>query len=91
MNYSSSVQERLNIQQSQRGPGQSRLAIAIKLLTTWALESSAAISRITDIDVAEETANLVAGNIRQQVAASLLGQSNISQQIALRLLRTDRG
>jgi len=44
-------------------------------------------SRISDADIAQDAAIAVAAQIRQQVAASLLGQANQAPQIALRLLQ----
>jgi flagellin-like hook-associated protein FlgL len=39
------------------------------------------------MDVAEESALLVAATTRQRFAASLLAQANLTPQIALRLLQ----
>lgn len=43
-------------------------------------------SRIADVDVAEETSELVRGNILQQAGVSVLGQANSSPMLALKLL-----
>ena len=48
---------------------------------------SAAESRIRDVDVAEETAELTKNSIMQQAAVSVLAQANSQPQIALSLLQ----
>ncbi len=47
---------------------------------------SAAESRIRDVDVASETADLTRNSILQQAAVSVLSQANVQPQLALRLL-----
>jgi len=47
---------------------------------------SAAESRIRDVDVAEETANLTRNQILQQAAIAVLSQANALPQSALHLL-----
>jgi flagellin len=46
----------------------------------------AAESRIRDIDVAEETANLTRFAILQQSATAMAAQANLQPQLVLRLL-----
>ena len=48
---------------------------------------SAANSRIRDVDVAAETADLTRNSILQQAAISVLSQANLQPQTALRLLQ----
>jgi flagellin len=48
---------------------------------------SAAESRIRDVDVAYETAQLTRNNILQQASISVLSQANSQPQSALSLLR----
>jgi flagellin len=48
---------------------------------------SAAESRIRDVDVAAETANLTRNSILQQAAVSVLSQANVQPQLALKLLQ----
>jgi len=48
---------------------------------------SAAESRIRDVDVAMETADLTRNSIMQQAAVSILQQANVQPQIALSLLQ----
>ena len=45
-----------------------------------------ALSRITDADIAEETAKLIRTQINQQAAAAVLAQANQQPSLALRLL-----
>ena len=47
---------------------------------------SAAESRIRDVDVAFETADLTRHTILQQAATSILAQANVQPQLALSLL-----
>ena len=47
---------------------------------------SAAESRIRDVDVAWETADLTRNTILQQAATSVLAQANLQPQLALSLL-----
>ena len=49
---------------------------------------SAAESRIRDVDVAYETAELTRNNILQQASISILSQANAQPQSALTLLRS---
>jgi flagellin len=48
---------------------------------------SAAESRIRDVDVASETADLTRNTILQQAAVSVLSQANVQPQLALSLLQ----
>jgi flagellin len=43
-------------------------------------------SRILDVDIAAESANLAKQNILQQAGTSMLAQANMSSQSVLRLL-----
>jgi flagellin len=49
--------------------------------------TSAAESRIRDVDVAAETADLTRNSIMQQAATTILTQANVQPQIALTLLQ----
>ncbi|MDX2085710.1 MAG: flagellin, partial [Candidatus Melainabacteria bacterium] len=48
---------------------------------------SASESRIRNVDVAKESAELVRNQILQQASATILSQANQSPQLALSLLR----
>ena len=47
---------------------------------------SAAESRIADVDVASETADMTRNNILMQAGVSVLAQANAAPQLALKLL-----
>jgi len=49
--------------------------------------TSAAESRIRDVDVASETAVLTKNQVLQQAGISILSQANVSTSIALALLQ----
>jgi len=68
------------------GAMQNRLGSTINNLAVQSENLSAAESRIRDVDVAYETAQLTKLQIMQQAAISVLGQTNALPQAALRLL-----
>jgi flagellin len=68
------------------GAEQSRLSFASTLLTTNQTNLQGAISRISDVDVAQETTNLAKWNVLVQAGTSMLTQANQSAQIALKLI-----
>lgn len=72
---------------SKLGATTSRISTFVNTLQSSTINYKAASSRITDADIADEAAKSVANTIRQQVAASLLGQANQAPQIGLALLR----
>lgn len=69
------------------GAVQNRLTSTITNLGVSIENISAAESRIRDVDVAYETAELTKNQIMQQAALSVLGQTNVQPQIALALLQ----
>ena len=69
------------------GSLQNRLQSTISNLGVAAESLSAAESRIRDVDVALETAELTRNNILQQASISILAQANQQPQAALQLLR----
>lgn len=79
--------ERVASALGQIGAHQSRLSIAVNNLESTVANYRAAESRIMDVDVAEETANLVKLKILQQITAALLGQANINAKLAVELLK----
>lgn len=79
--------DRINLEIGGIGANQSRIAVAINTLAVTRENSISAESRIRDVDVAAESANLILKQITQQAAAAILSQANIQPQIALRLLR----
>jgi flagellin len=69
------------------GSLQNRLESNIENLQNYAVSLSAAESRIRDVDVAQETADLTRNAILQQAAISVLAQANVQPQNALALLQ----
>lgn len=69
------------------GAVESRLLTAVNNLSVARENFSAAESRIRDIDVAQEAADLTRLNILQQAGAAVLAQANAQPQLALSLLR----
>jgi flagellin len=69
------------------GAIQNRLGSTINNLAVTTENLSAAESRIRDVDVAYETAQLTRNNILQQASISVLSQANSQPQSALSLLR----
>ncbi|MDD2763127.1 MAG: flagellin [Opitutaceae bacterium] len=69
------------------GAEQSRLGFASEVLTVNKANLEAANSRITDVDVAQESTQLARWNILVQSGTAMLAQANQSPQIALKLLQ----
>ncbi|MEE9391613.1 MAG: flagellin [Planctomycetota bacterium] len=69
------------------GATQNRLESTISQLKINAENLSAAESRIRDVDIASETANLTRAQILQQAAITILAQANVQPQAALTLLQ----
>jgi flagellin len=78
--------KQVNEVRSTLGAMQNRLASTVNNLSIYDENLSAANSRIRDVDVAEESSELVKQNILQQAGVSVLAQANSSQQQALKLL-----
>jgi flagellin len=68
------------------GAAESRLEVTISNLQVARENFKAAESRIRDVDVADEAAELTRINILQQAGASILAQANQQPQLALSLL-----
>lgn len=68
------------------GSIQARLESSLTTLAVARENFSAAESRISNVDVASESASLVRNQIKQQVGSAILAQANQSPQITLRLL-----
>ncbi len=69
------------------GAYSSRIQSSYSNLETQVLNYTDASSRITDTDVAEESANLVRQQILQNITTSILGQANQQPEIGLQLLK----
>jgi flagellin len=72
---------------AENGAEQSRFGFAGELLTVNKANLEAAASRITDVDVAQESTQLARFNILVQSGTAMLSQANQSAQIALKLLQ----
>ena len=71
---------------STNGAEQSRLTFAADMLSVNKINLEAANSRIIDVDVASESAQLARFNILQQAGTAMLAQANQSTQSILRLI-----
>jgi flagellin len=69
------------------GTAQNRLESAIRSIAVSIENNTAAESRIRDVDVASETAELTRNQVLQQAGIAVLAQANVSTQSALSLLR----
>ena len=69
------------------GTAQNRLESTIRSIAVAVENTSAAESRIRDVDVASETANLTRNQVLQQAGIAVLAQANVASQNALQLLR----
>jgi flagellin len=69
------------------GAAESRLDVTIQNLQVARENFLAAESRIRDVDVASESAELTRLNVLQQAGAAVLAQANNQPQLALQLLR----
>ena len=65
----------------------SRLTFAADSLASQVTNMRAAVGRIEDVDIAEESANLAKYSILTQAAAAMVAQANSTNDVALMLLR----
>lgn len=72
---------------AQNGAEQSRLQFATEMLTVNKANMEQATSRITDVDVAQESTQLARWNVLVQSGTAMLSQANQSAQTALKLLQ----
>jgi len=79
--------ERVATFRAENGAEQSHLGFAAELLSINKANLEAATSRITDVDVAEESTQLARWNILVQSGTAMLSQANQSAQTALRLIQ----
>ncbi len=77
----------VNTSRGALGASQNRMQSALANILSMRENLSAAESRIRDVDVASETADLTRNSIMQQAAASVLAQANMQPSIALSLLQ----
>jgi flagellin len=79
--------ENISYLRAQSGGSQSRLAFNLESITQQKTNMRAALGRIVDVDIAEESTNLAKYSILNQAAAAMLAQANASSDVALLLLR----
>jgi flagellin len=79
--------ENIAFLRAQSGGTQSRLSFNLESLGQQKTNMRAALGRIVDVDIAEESMNLAKYTILNQAAASMLAQANASSDVALMLLR----
>lgn len=72
---------------AQFGTAQNRLESTVRSIAIAIENTSAAESRIRDVDVAQETATLTRNQVLQQAGIAVLAQANVSSQLALQLLQ----
>jgi len=77
----------VNTSRGTLGATQNRLTSTINSIANVRENLSAAESRIRDVDVATETADLTRNTILQQASTSILAQANAQSQLALSLLQ----
>jgi flagellin len=71
---------------AKNGAEQSRLGFAADVLAINKTNLESAASRITEVDIAEESAKLARFTILQQAGTAMLAQANQSSSSLLRLL-----
>lgn len=76
-------------QRGEVGAFEARLSTALKHMSTKTLEYEAARSRIEDVDIAEESAELVRKSILQDSASAVLAQANQNPSLVLKLLQSE--
>ena len=76
----------VNTSRGSLGAVQNRLQSTFRSIQSTRENLSAAESRIRDVDVAFETADLTRNSILQQASVSILAQANVQPQLALSLL-----
>ena len=79
--------ENIAFLRAQNGGVHSRLAFNSESLTQQKTNMRAALGRMVDVDIAEETTNLAKYSVLSQASASMLAQANANTEIALMLLR----
>ena len=72
---------------AQNGGTMSRLTFSSNVVAQMRTNMKAALGRIVDVDIAEESTELAKYNILVQASAAMLSQANASTDVALMLLR----
>jgi flagellin len=79
--------ENIAFLRAQAGGGMSRLNFAADSIASYTANMRAAVGRIEDVDIAQESSNLAKYSILTQAAAAMVAQANSSNDVALMLLR----
>ena len=72
---------------AEAGGSMSRLQFASESIDAYETNMRAALGRIEDVDIAEESANLAKYSILTQASAAMVSQANSTNDVALMLLR----
>jgi flagellin len=72
---------------ARNGGTMSRLSFASENISTQKSNMQAALGRIVDVDIAEESTRLARNNVLVQASAAMLAQANTNPEIALMLIR----
>jgi flagellin len=78
---------KLNTKRASFGSAVNRLQTTVANIQSAKTNVSAAMGRIRDVDVAEESAQMARNQVLSQAGASILAQANQAPQLALGLLR----
>ena len=65
----------------------SRLTFSDEMISQMRTNMTAALGRIVDVDIAEESTELAKNQVLVQASAAMLSQANSSTDVALMLLR----
>ena len=65
----------------------SRLTFSDEMISRMRTNMQAALGRIVDVDIAEESTELAKNQVLVQASAAMLAQANSTSDIALMLLR----
>ena len=79
--------QNVSSERAKYGATLNRLDVTVNSIQTMRLNITSANSRIRDVDVAEETANLSKSQVLAQAGVSVLAQANQIPQLALKLLQ----
>ena len=79
--------ENISYLRAQNGGSQSRLNFSVQSLAQQKMNLHAALGRMVDSDLAEESTNLNKYSILSKASATMLAQANASTDIALLLIR----
>jgi flagellin len=72
---------------AENGGTMSRLSYSDEMISQMKTNMKAALGRIVDVDIAEESTNMAKYNVLTQASAAMLAQANSTSDIALMLLR----